>query len=150
MQARQGNATSADVINALAKTLTGTGLFAAGMALAMGLLPGIRLRGADDGDDQQRAFDNLTGRQALSLEVMGRWSYTITMDWLTPGAMPLYMGVELAGLMEAEGFQLKDLESALTSIAEPMLQMSMLQGGNDTLDDQKESLAQEIKPLLNL
>ena len=120
------------------------------MALAMGLLPGIRLRGADDGDDQQRAFDNLTGRQALSLEVMGRWSYTITMDWLTPGAMPLYMGVELAGLMEAKGFQLKDLESALTSIAEPMLQMSMLQGGNDTLDDQKESLAQEIKPLLNL
>lgn len=136
-QAKRGNATGADVINSLSKTLTGTGLFAAGMLLAEGLVPGVSLRGGDDDDDKQRAFDELTGHQAYSLELPN--GYSVTLDWLTPGSMPLFMGVELQKLIEEDDFELKDLEAALTSIAEPMLQMSMLQGVNDTLDDLKYS-----------
>lgn len=137
VQAKKGNASSADVINSLAKTLTGSGLFAAGMLLAGGLLPGIKLRGGDDDDDGQRAFDSLTGHQAYSLELDN--GFSVTLDWLTPGSMPLFMGVELQKLIEDGDLQAKDLEAALTSIAEPMLQMSMLQGVNDTLDDLKYS-----------
>lgn len=137
VQAKRGNATGADVINSLSKSLTGTGLFIAGILLAAGKVPGVRLRGGDDDDDKQRAFDDLTGHQAYSLELPN--GYSVTLDWLTPGSMPLFMGVELQDLIEEGDFEWKDLEAALTSIAEPMLQMSMLQGVNDTLDDLKYS-----------
>lgn len=150
VQAHHGNASGADVINSLSKALTGTGLLAAGWALAAGLIPGLRLRASDDDDDRQKQFDNMTGRQSYSVEgdawtldVFGRslevpdWSYTL--DWLTPGSMPLFMGAEFARLAEEDGLTLSDLEQALTSIAEPMVQMSMLQGVNDTLNDLKYS-----------
>ena len=128
---RRGGAeiTGAEVVNSLAKALTGTGVFLVGMALANA----GALRGADDEDEDQAAFDNLTGRQAYSLELPDGTS--VTLDWLTPLAMPLFMGAQLEELRQEGGFELKDLESALLSIADPMLQMSMMQGINDTLTD---------------
>ena len=126
-----GEVTGAEVVNSLAKTLTGTGVFLAGMALANA---GV-LRGADDEDEDQAAFDDLTGRQAYSLELPDGTS--VTLDWLTPLAMPLFMGAQLEELRQEDGLELKDLERALLSIADPMLQMSMMQGINDTLADLK-------------
>lgn len=125
--------TGADVVNALAKSLTGTGVFLAGMALRNAGF----LRGGDDDDEKQAAFDDLTGRQAYSLELPNGASFT--MDWLTPAAMPLFMGAQLMDEITDGGFELKDLEKSLTSIAEPMLQMSMLQGVDDVFNDLKYS-----------
>lgn len=124
-----GEVTGAEVVNSLAKTLTGTGVFLVGMALANA----GALRGADDEDEDQAAFDDLTGRQAYSLELPDGTS--VTLDWLTPLAMPLFMGAQLEELRQEDGLELKDLERALLSIADPMLQMSMMQGINDTLSD---------------
>ena len=125
--------TGADIVNSLSKTLTGTGLFLAGMALQnVGLL-----RGGDDDDDNQATFDDLTGHQAYSLELPNGVSYTL--DWMTPAAMPLFMGAQLNELRQDGGIELKDLEKSLTSIAEPMLEMSMLSGVNSTIGDLKYS-----------
>ena len=125
--------TGADIVNSLSKTLTGTGLFLAGMALQNAGL----LRGGDDDDDNQATFDDLTGRQAYSLELPNGFSYTL--DWMTPAAMPLFMGAQLNELRQDGGIELKDLEKSLTSIAEPMLEMSMLSGVNSTIDNLKYS-----------
>lgn len=125
--------TGADIVNSLSKTLTGTGLFLAGMALQNAGL----LRGGDDDDDNQATFDDLTGHQAYSLELPNGVSYTL--DWMTPAAMPLFMGAQLNELRQDGGIELKDLEKSLTSIAEPMLEMSMLSGVNSTIDDLKYS-----------
>lgn len=127
VQAKKGNATGTDVINSLSKTLTGTGIFMAGMLFqTLGLV-----RGGEDDDDKKARYNDLTGHQTYALEIPGLPS--ITMDWLTPSSMPFFMGVQLKLLMEEDGFEAKDLERAMLSIADPMLQMSMMQGLNDTL-----------------
>ena len=128
-KARGADISGVDIINGIAKTMTGTGIFALGMMLRNAGL----LRGGDDEDEEQAAFDELTGHQSYSLELDDGTS--VTLDWLTPASMPLFMGVEMMDLIQDEGLELKDLEQALTSIADPMLQMSMLQGISDTLGD---------------
>lgn len=122
-----GDVSGADIIDGIAKTLTGSGIFALGMLLRNAGL----LRGSADDDEKQQNFDELVGHQDYALELPDGTSVTI--DWLTPASMPLFMGAELMDLIHDGGFGLKDLEQSLLSIAEPMLEMSMLQGINDTL-----------------
>ena len=134
VQAHKGtnDITGSDVINSLSKSLTGTGIFLVGMALRnAGWLTG----GEDD--EEQAGFDSLTGQQEYALSLPG--DVNITLDWLSPASIPLFMGVQLMDEIEDGGFQLKDLEASLTSITDPLIQMSMLQGANDTLDSIKYS-----------
>lgn len=122
--------TGADVINSLAKSLTGSAIFALGMGLRnLGFISG-----AEDEDEDQAQFDKETGYQPYSI-ILPNGTYTL--DWLTPAALPLFMGAQLMDLIDDNGLEAKDLESALLSIADPMLKMSMLQGVNDTLDNIK-------------
>jgi hypothetical protein len=124
--------TGTDVINSLAKSLTGTGIFAAGILFRnAGWLTG------DEDDEKQEGFDSLRGGQEYALTLPDGTS--ITLDWVSPSSIPLFMGVQLADAVNEGGFQWKDLESSLTSITEPMIQMSMLQCVNDTLDGIKYS-----------
>ena len=95
------------------------------------------LRGGPDDDEKQAEFDELTGHQDYSIELPNGLSLTI--DWLTPAAMPLLMGAQLEKIREDGDITLKDLEASLLSIADPMIQMSMLQGVNDTMDSIKFS-----------
>lgn len=121
--------TGAQVINSWAKTLTGTGIFGLGMLLqSLGMLTA-----GPDEDENEENFESLNGWQNYALVLPDGTNLTI--DFLTPAAMPLLMGAELKRLMDDGGIQLKDLESSLASIAEPMIQMSMLQGISDTLDN---------------
>lgn len=132
--ARSGaDITVTDVIDTLSKGLTGTGIFVLGMALKNAGL----LRGGPDDDEKQAEFDDLTGHQDFSLELPNGTS--ITMDWLSPISMPLFMGAELERLRQDGDIQLKDLEQAFTSMTDVMIQMSMLQGINDSLDNLKYS-----------
>lgn len=121
--------TGADVIDQAAKALTGTGLFILGMMLRQKGL----LRGGDDEDEKQRKFDDMTGHQPYSLELPNGVSYTL--DWVTPGSIPLFMGVALEDARQEGGIELKDMEGALSSITDPMLEMSMLSGVNDLMEE---------------
>ena len=121
--------TASQVINSWAKTLTGTGIFALGMLLSnLGILSG-----GPDEDENKEDFESLNGWQNYALNLPD--GTNITIDWLTPAAMPLLMGAQLMEFVQDGGFQLKDLEKALLSIADPMVEMSMLQGISDTLEN---------------
>ena len=121
--------TGAQVINSWAKSLTGTGLFGLGMLLQnLGLLTA----GGDD-DEKKDEFESMNGWQNYAITLPDGTNFTI--DFLSPSAMPMLMGAQLMQLVRDGGFSLKDIESALTSLAEPMVQMSMLQGVNDTLEN---------------
>lgn len=119
-----------DAINSWAKTLTGSTVFAVGCLLAKAGL----LHGADD-DDKQAAFDSLTGHQEYALELPGGTS--ITLDTFAPTVMPLLMGGALYDISAENGWNLKNIESVATSLADPMINMSMLSGVNDSLNNIK-------------
>lgn len=131
-----------DAINSWAKFLTGTGAFMLGMLFHnMGWLTGSM-----DEDDPEDQFAIMNGQQEYSIRVPGT-NYSITIDWLSPIAIPMLMGAELDKLTKDGGFEWKDIESSLTSITEPLVQMSMLQGVNDTLENVRyadSSLAQIV------
>lgn len=119
--------TPAEAIDEISAGLTGTGLLGLGMALAY---LGIATGGASD-DDKQDDFNELQGHQNYALEIGNR---SLTLDWLAPEALPFFVGVELTKFLQqrSEGeATADDLVSSLMRIADPMLEMSMLQGLND-------------------
>lgn len=142
------NVSGSDIVDSLAKSITGSGLLALGYGLSKGFLDdaiekltggaisSVKLVGKRD--DEQ---DMLEGAQSYAIEVTDSdgtvHSYTI--DWLSPSAIPMLMGAVMREEIEDNGFQLSDLEGTLTSIADPLVQMSMLQGLNDTLSNIKYS-----------
>ena len=142
------NVSGSDIVDRLAKSITGSGLLALGYGLSKGFLDdaiekltdgaisSVKLVGKRD--DEQ---DTLEGAQSYAIEVTDSdgtvHSYTI--DWLSPSAIPMLMGAVMSEEIEDNGFQLSDLEGTLTSIADPLVQMSMLQGLNDTLSNIKYS-----------
>lgn len=128
---KNSNVNANDAINSWAKTLTGSTVFAVGCLLAKAGL----LHGADDDDDKQAAFDSLTGHQEYALELPGGTS--ITLDTFAPTVMPLLMGGALYDISAENGWNLKNIESVATSLADPMINMSMLSGVNDSLNNIK-------------
>lgn len=131
--ARGQDITGTDIINSLSKTLTGAGIFALGAFLKS---KGI-LNGGPDDDEEQAAFDKMNGIQPYSINLPNGTTYTL--DWLTPVAMPLFMGAQLMQIASEKDLTFADLEEVLTSIADPMIQMSMMQGINSSLEDIKYS-----------
>lgn len=124
--------TGADVINSLSKSLTGTGLFLLGAALKnAGWLTG----GEDD--RKQDAFNDLRGKQAWALFLPDGTNFTL--DWASSIAFPLFMGAEFAAAVGDDGVQWADLDDAMLSIVDPLLEFSMMQGISDTLDSVKYS-----------
>lgn len=131
--AQQGSeVTGADVVNSWAKTLTGTGIFLLGM---LGKCLGV-LNGGEDEDEDQAAFDRLNGYQPYSLNL---GDISLTMEFASPAVIPLFMGVEMYDMIQEGGFQIKDLSASLLSLTDPLVQMSMMQGVNDTLDNVRYS-----------
>lgn len=123
----------ADVINQLAKTLTGSGLMALGAWLrSKGLI-----RGGDDEDKDQQLFDKLTGHQNYAVELPGGFSFTL--DWNVPASVPFFMGVALYDAMDDGGLEISDLGNIAAQVTEPMMQMSILQSVDNVLDDLKYS-----------
>lgn len=117
------------VIDSLAKNLTGTGILVLGFALAnAGLLRG---KGADE--EKEKDFDELTGHQSYSIELPNGLS--LTLDWLAPSSIPLFLGAQMADIAAEEGLTLRTGLEALGAITDPMLSMSMLQGLDDALSN---------------
>lgn len=128
-QVKSGNMTAAQAIDNISAGLTGTGLVALGAFLAaQGLISG-----GSSGDDEQSNQNDLTGGQPYALSIGGK---NYTLDWLAPEALPLFVGVELQNLNldKGDGRFSDNLLQAISTISEPMLEMSMLQSLQDLLD----------------
>lgn len=132
-QVRNGNKTAAEAIDNISAGLTGTGLLAlGGLMFANGLISA-----GSTGDDKQDDFNDLRGAQSYALQI-GDKSYTL--DWLAPEALPFFVGVELKNAYDQrEGLNFFQFLDVLKNVADPMLEMSMLQSLNDTIDNIKFS-----------
>lgn len=121
----------AEFIDDISAGLTGSTLMGLGILLASW---GV-LSGGDDDDEKQNYFDELSGKQNYALSIGGM---SITLDWLAPESMPLFVGVELFNSLssknEDKGF-LQNLMSSVMSLSTPMFEMSMLQSVNDLFDN---------------
>lgn len=141
-QLKTGKIGAAEFIDSLSAGLTGTGVMALGMWLASaGLLSGGL---GDDKDDQ---FSKLQGEQEYALQI-GDTSYTI--DWAAPAALPLFVGAEIVDLYrdsKTGEVPLSKLLESLTNLSEPMVNMSMLQGVKEAIENVKFS-NQEIPDII--
>ena len=127
---KKGTKTGAEAIDSISAGLTGTGLMALGLYLAaQGLI-----RGHGSGDDDENEFEELMGHQAYALELPGGTS--VTLDWLAPEALPFFVGVNLYEQTggEAENMNMATILGAVSTVSEPMLEMSCLQSLNDLFD----------------
>lgn len=127
---KKGDITANEMIDHISSGLTGSGVVALGAALA---LKGILTAGEKE-DENEQAFDELQGKQNYALNI-GDGSYTI--DWLSPTAIPLFIGAEAVQAAKEEyGDDPKwnqiaySLLKNLDTIADPILELSML----DNLD----------------
>ena len=114
-------------IDNMSKGLTGSAVFALGMLLAKwGIIK------ASPEDEEQ---EELEGRQEYSLEIDGK---SITLDWMAPGVIPLFMGVELNNAIDrmtgGESVPFEDISNVFLALTGPMQNMSMLDGLNSTIE----------------
>lgn len=120
--AKTGEVSMTQAIDQLAAGLTGTGVFVLGSILAScGLITGGWV---DDEDERE-------GYQKYAINIGG---YSFTIDWLSPSAIPLFMGAELQHALSG-GYSVEGgIDAFIKStggIFEPLLEMSML----SSLDD---------------
>ena len=137
-----GNAYSTtDIIDDFAKGLTGTGIMLLGVFLAsIGALSG----GAEE-DKKKKEFDKMTGEQIYALKIGGK-SYTI--DWAAPLSLPLFTGVEAYKLAKETGFTAGQIIDAISTLPEPLLELSVFSGINDVIESAQYSKTNAISAVL--
>lgn len=131
IDAVDGKKTATDIIDEAAKGLTGTAAIGIGYILAKNGL----LTGSGSGDDTEDAYNEMLGEQDYAVKIDGVGTYTL--DWASPAAVPLLIGAEIATSDLSDGISMGDALSAISKISEPVLETTMLQGLNDTLDSIK-------------
>ena len=123
---RKGYKTVYEWCDDLAASLTGSAIMLIGM---MGFYKGF-LTGPDD-DENETFEQKLLGLQNYALRI-GKYTYSI--DWMSPSAMPLFMGYNIAKMFsddigEGDMWELiSNFTSALPTMAGPLFDMSMLEG----------------------
>lgn len=131
-----------DGLNNLAKGLTGSSIMAIGYFLARS---GILVAGGDpDEKEKETSYRKLFGRQMYAINGKG-WSYTI--DWLAPAAAPLFAGAFLYESLTADGYSPDDVfkvASAMASILNPLLELSMLDGISSALKSYESGAQQAV------
>ena len=134
---KTGDATVTDVIDDFAKGLSGTSLMLLGLLLArMGLLVG-----AGDKPDKEKEFDKMVGEQSYAFKIEDAFSYTI--DWMTPSNLSLFIGAKLYDLTKDE-FSFADIVSSISTIAEPLLELSVFSGVSGVIESAKYSESDPI------
>ena len=133
---KKGKISISEFADGLAAGLTGTGIFAIGL-----LLSGLGYVNGGFGDDDEDKFKKLNGEQEYSVQVLGK-SYTI--DWAAPACIPFFIGVETANSFKDDGgVKLSDFTGALWNSLEPVTNLSMLSGIQNTISAAKYSSASE-------
>ncbi|PXX78487.1 hypothetical protein [Dielma fastidiosa] len=125
---QDGKMTPNQAIDEIASGLTGTGLFLLGSWLSyMGILTST----GDDDDKKKDKFDQAMGAQDYAIKI-GDVSYTV--DWAAPSSMPIFMGASLfEDMQNQKGFSVTNFIDSAARIAEPIIDMSMLQGISSTI-----------------
>lgn len=117
------------VMDSAAKGVTGTAILGAGYLLARNGL----LTGGGSGDDRADAYGEMTGEQNYAVKIPGKGTYTL--DWASPASVPLLIGAQIAKDQESSGeFNLTQTLDQMRQITQPILDTTMLQGLNDTLN----------------
>lgn len=118
----------ANFINSLSQNLTGTVMAGLGYTLAQSGL--IRV----GGDDKEEYYESDQGRQRYSLEI---GDTSISLDWLSPAAMPFFMG---AVWSETDGADsIDDVFAAGQQIFGPLMEMSMMSSADDMITNIRKS-----------
>ena len=113
-------------IDKLAAGLTGTAIAALGAYLmSRGVL---RVMGGDD--KKENEFEKMAGSQDYSIQIGG---HSYTLDWASPSAMPLFVGAETYRAFKKGGASFSDFVTALSTVSNPIIEMSMLQGIQRTI-----------------
>ena len=117
------------VMDAAAKGVTGTAILGAGYLLAKNGM----LTGGASGDDRADNYNEMLGDQNYAVKIPGKGTYTL--DWASPSSVPLLIGAQIAKDQEGGGeFNLTQTLDRMRQITQPVLETTMLQGLNDTLD----------------
>lgn len=117
------------VMDAAAKGVTGTAILGAGYLLAKNGM----LTGGASGDDRADNYNEMLGNQNYAVKIPGKGTYTL--DWASPSSVPLLIGAQIAKDQEDGGeFNLTQTLDKMRQITQPVLETTMLQGLNDTLD----------------
>lgn len=104
-----------------AKGMTGTAIATIGLFLAsLGVL-----QGADDEERKKANFDQYRGLQNYSIKIGDK---SITLDWLSPVASCIFMGVETYNAMQKRGLDFNNFWDGTMKVVDPMAEMSMLSG----------------------
>lgn len=132
---KNGTMTKAQQATDIAAGSISTVAYALGMALAsLGLLTGSRKK------DKESQFENQLGKQDNAITIPGAGSFTI--DWLLASNPALLMGATMYERMQDTITDGNALDNAintgatlLSSVIEPMTDLTMLSGLNDTLNE---------------
>lgn len=117
------------VMDAAAKGVTGTAILGAGYLLAKNGM----LTGGASGDDRADNYNEMLGDQNYAVKIPGKGTYTL--DWASPSSVPLLIGAQIAKDQEDGGeFNLTQTLDRMRQITQPVLETTMLQGLNDTLN----------------
>lgn len=117
------------IMDAAAKGVTGTAILGAGYLLAKNGM----LTGGASGDDRADNYNEMLGDQNYAVKIPGKGTYTL--DWASPSSVPLLIGAQIAKDQEDGGeFNLTQTLDRMRQITQPVLETTMLQGLNDTLD----------------
>lgn len=123
----------AKALDKMAAGLSGSSIMLLGMLFAH---KGIINGGSDyDYSSKQYQSENMKGMQEYSINLPDGGTYTL--DWAAPASMPFFVGVELAKSFGEGNGDLSKVVDAITSIDEPIFNMSMLKGINDALKSWK-------------
>lgn len=122
----EGALSPTQVISNFCSGLTGTGIMALGMILSHAGVVKCSMK------DKEDEFDKLEGSQEYSLEIsIGGMDVSFTMDWAAPMCMPFFVGAAIDDIkQDEEGYDVWDYANAVFNIAEPITQLSMLDGLN--------------------
>lgn len=132
---KSGKYTAAQGIDRMSSGLVGTSLLALGCFLAKsGIITGRN-------DDEDKYYKSDLGYQEYALNLGDGVSSTI--DWTAPASIPLFMGVELYNIVDkTNGGEINNLGDVidavggtLLSISDPLLELTMLQGLQDSLNN---------------
>ena len=126
---KNGNVSQSQIaLDQLAKGFTGTGLMAIGIwAASKGILNSII--GSDD--EKERGLKLAQGEQDFAAKIGGK---SFTLDSFAPAAIPLLMGAQLyETFTEKQDVTPGDIVDALSSMSEPVIEMSVLSSLDDML-----------------
>lgn len=132
---KAGKMDASTAIDKMSSGLVGSSLMALGYFLAKS---GV-ISGGDN--DEDKYYQSDLGKQEYALNLPG--SSSMTIDWAAPASIPLFMGVALQELIDGGGSSdeaqtvgdhIDAFLGTLSSITDPLVEMSMLQGLQDTLE----------------